>query len=75
MTLTGPLDLESAGQPTPVEHEALKRVFNWMDTDKNGKLSLQEISTALASLGHKMPKVRKMEAHPGVAELRIHETK
>ncbi|PHJ20516.1 ef hand domain-containing protein [Cystoisospora suis] len=68
MTLTGPLDLESAGQPTPVEHEALKRVFNWMDTDKNGKLSLHEISTALASLGHKMPKVGKIQAHLGVTK-------
>ncbi|EPR61351.1 EF hand domain-containing protein [Toxoplasma gondii TgCatPRC2] len=56
MPPTGPLDLETAGQPTAVELEALRRVFNWIDSDKDGKLSLQEISNALASLGHKMPK-------------------
>ncbi|CBZ51362.1 unnamed protein product [Neospora caninum Liverpool] len=57
MSPTAPLDLENAGQPTPVELEALRRVFNWIDSDKDGKLSLQEISNALTSLGHKMPKV------------------
>lgn len=37
----------------PVELESLKRVFKWLDTKKDDKLCWQEISEALAKLGHK----------------------
>mmetsp|Transcript_23798 Transcript_23798/g.44101 ORF Transcript_23798/g.44101 Transcript_23798/m.44101 type:complete len:215 (-) Transcript_23798:60-704(-) len=40
----------------PVELDSLKRVFNWLDTKRDNKLCWQEISDALAKLGHKTPR-------------------
>merc|ERR1719261_487202 len=40
----------------PVELESLKRVFKWLDTKKDDKLCVQEISEALEKLGHKTPR-------------------
>eukprot|EP00927_Polykrikos_kofoidii_P052098 TRINITY_DN45871_c0_g1_i1.p1 TRINITY_DN45871_c0_g1~~TRINITY_DN45871_c0_g1_i1.p1 ORF type:complete len:215 (-),score=47.35 TRINITY_DN45871_c0_g1_i1:146-790(-) len=37
----------------PVELEALRRVFKWLDTKKDDKLCWQEISEALVKLKHK----------------------
>merc|ERR1719378_462574 len=40
----------------PVELEALKRVFKYLDTKRDDKLCWQEISDALIKLGHKTPR-------------------
>jgi len=40
----------------PVELESLKRVFKWLDTKRDEKLCVQEISEALVKLGHKTPR-------------------
>lgn len=45
--------LASKENVQPVELEALKRVFKWLDQKKNDKLCWQEISEALIKLGHK----------------------
>lgn len=51
------LDPPEGEQPTQVEMEALRRVFQWLDADRDGKLSFQEIHSALAKLNYKLGKV------------------
>eukprot|EP00405_Crypthecodinium_cohnii_P013922 CAMPEP_0206448742 /NCGR_PEP_ID=MMETSP0324_2-20121206/17663_1 /ASSEMBLY_ACC=CAM_ASM_000836 /TAXON_ID=2866 /ORGANISM="Crypthecodinium cohnii, Strain Seligo" /LENGTH=210 /DNA_ID=CAMNT_0053917963 /DNA_START=49 /DNA_END=681 /DNA_ORIENTATION=- len=48
--------LTSKENVQPVELEALKRVFKWLDTKKDDRLCWQEISDALIRLGHKTPR-------------------
>eukprot|EP00921_Rhytidocystis_pertsovi_P003038 GHVQ01005063.1.p1 GENE.GHVQ01005063.1~~GHVQ01005063.1.p1 ORF type:complete len:199 (-),score=19.27 GHVQ01005063.1:380-976(-) len=50
--MTPPLDLEHAEQPTPVELQSLRRVFQHINTSNNGKLSSGELHDVLVSLGH-----------------------
>ncbi|CAE8662277.1 unnamed protein product, partial [Polarella glacialis] len=45
--------LASKENVQPVELENLKRVFKWLDTKKDDRLCVQELSEALVKLGHK----------------------
>jgi len=55
-TLANSEYLASKENVQPVELEALKRVFKYLDTRKDEKLCWQEISEALIKLGHKTPR-------------------